>query len=120
MQNNFRIVFTVSVLLITLSITISLINFAVSLKSTQQELVERSLPLSVDNIYSEIQTQVIGPGLVASMMANDTFVRDWLIHNEMDHEKSLSFLPRIKNKYGMFVTFLVSEKPVTITPTMVC
>lgn len=109
-KKNFKIVFTVSVLLISLSITISLINFVVSLQSTQQELVERSLPLSVDNIYSEIQTQVIGPGLVSSMMANDTFVRDWLIHDEENQEKITQYLARIKNKYGMFVTFLVSEK----------
>ena len=110
MKQNFKIVVTVSLLLITLSITISLINFVVSLKSTQDELANRSLPLSVENIYSEIQSHIIEPGLVSSMMAHDTFVRDWLIHEEQKHEKITQYLARIKHKYGMYVTFLVSNQ----------
>lgn len=110
MKNNFKVVITVSVLLVTLSITISTLNFLVSLESTQRELANRSLPLSVDNIYSEIQSHVIGPGLVSSLMSNDTFVRDWLLHEEHNQEKIVKYLAKIKNKFGMHVTFLVSDQ----------
>ncbi|MFT7859498.1 MAG: sensor domain-containing diguanylate cyclase [Sulfurimonas sp.] len=93
-----------------MSISISLINYAISLNSVQKDLVTRSLPLSVDNIYTEIQTHLIEPSLIASMMATDTFVKEWLVNQEEDTAKITSYLETIKNKYGLFVTFLVSEK----------
>jgi diguanylate cyclase (GGDEF)-like protein len=96
--------------MIVLSISISLINFMVSLHSTETDLKTRSLPLTVDNIYTEIQKHVIEPNLVASMMAHDTFLKDWLINDEQNSDKIIRYLDTIKNKYGMFVAFLVSEK----------
>lgn len=109
-SHNLRIVFTVSLLLVALSITISLINFAVSLNSTERDLKTRSLPLSIDNIYSEIQSHIIEPNLVSSMMAHDTFVEDWLKNDENNTQKITKYLETIQQKYGMFVTFLVSQK----------
>lgn len=109
-KNNFYIVITVSALMIVLSISISLINFMVSLHSTETDLKTRSLPLTVDNIYTEIQKHIIEPNLVASMMAHDTFLKDWLINDEKNRDKIIRYLETIKNKYGMFVAFLVSEK----------
>jgi diguanylate cyclase (GGDEF)-like protein len=44
------------------------------------------------------------------MMAHDTFLKEWLIHDEADVDKISNYLETIKNKYGMFTTFLVSEK----------
>ena len=107
---NLKIVFTVSILLLILSLSISLINYTVSVRATQEELINRSLPLSVDNIYTEIQSHIIEPGLVSSMMAGDTFVKDWLQNDENDREKIARYLEAVKNRNGMFVTFLVSEK----------
>lgn len=108
MKNDLKIV-VVSSLLIILSISMSFINFMVSLDSTQKDLKEYSLPLSVDNIYSEIQTHIIKPNLVSSMMAHDTFVKDWLLNEEENSDKIKRYLQMIKNKYNMFVAFLVSE-----------
>lgn len=109
-KNNFYIVITISILMVALSISISFINFMVSLRSTEADLKNRSLPLTVDNIYTEIQKHVIEPNLVASMMAHDTFLQDWLINDEQNSDKITRYLETIKNKYWMFVTFLVSEK----------
>jgi diguanylate cyclase (GGDEF)-like protein len=81
-----------------------------SLEETQIQLKERSLPLSIDNIYTEVQKNLIEPTLVSSMMANDTFLKDWLMHEELEVEKIAKYLETIKNKYNMFSTFLVSEK----------
>jgi len=44
------------------------------------------------------------------MMANDTFVQDWLKNSEEDQSKIIEYLSSIKNKYSMFSTFLVSER----------
>jgi hypothetical protein len=110
MDIKYRIVFLITSLLVILSISISTINYIIALHSTQQQLQERSLPLTVDNIYTEIQKHIIEPNLVSSMMAHDTFLKDWLINEEMTVEKIVRYLETIKNKYQMFTTFLVSEK----------
>lgn len=110
MQLNYRIVFIITFLLISLSLSMSIINYFVALRATQVQLKERSLPLTIDNIYTEIQKHIIEPNLVSSMMAHDTFLKDWLIHEESDVEKISRYLESIKNKYNMFTTFLVSEK----------
>ncbi|MEE4253038.1 MAG: sensor domain-containing diguanylate cyclase [Desulfuromusa sp.] len=110
MQMNYRVVVIIIILLITLSISVSVINYMVMRQSTEESLVDSSLPLTVDNIYTEIQKHIIEPNLVSSMMAHDTFVKDWLLHDEADTVKIAKYLEAVKNKYGMFTTFLVSEK----------
>lgn len=82
----------------------------VSLNNAEQQLKNQSLPLSLDNIYTVIQQHVIEPYLVSSMMANDTFLQDWIAHEESEQDKIEKYLSSIKNKYSMFTTFLVSEK----------
>jgi diguanylate cyclase (GGDEF)-like protein len=105
-----RVVLIVTCLLLTFSIGSSVLNYLKSLEETQLELKERSLPLSIDNIYTEVQKNLIEPTLVSSMMANDTFLKDWIINEESEVEKITRYLESIKNKYNMFSTFLVSDE----------
>lgn len=110
MNSKYKIVIVVSILLLILSLSITTINYMVSLNNTEKQLKNQSLPLSLDNIYTEIQKHIIEPYLVSSMMANDTFVQDWLINEEENHSKIEQYLNAIRNQYGMFTSFLVSEK----------
>ena len=80
------------------------------MNSMERQLKNQSLPLSIDNIYTDIQKHIIEPYLVASMMSNDTFMKDWLIHEEENTLKIQKYLDSIKNRYEMLVSFLVSEK----------
>ncbi|WP_373001520.1 diguanylate cyclase [Sulfurimonas sp.] len=109
MRSNYKIIIVITVLLLILSVTISVANYMVSLKSTQTHLKTQSLPLSIDNIYTEIQKHLIEPYLVSSMMANDTFLKDWIVHEEENVGKIAKYLDSIKNKYEMLTAFLVSE-----------
>ena len=110
MNKKYKIVAIIIPLLLFLSIGVSFVNYRVALSSTQNQLKKQSLPLSIDNIYTEIQKQIIEPYLVSSMMANDTFVLDWLQNKEGNITSIQKYLESIKNKYGMLVSFLVSEK----------
>ena len=85
-------------------------NYFISVESTQSQLKNSSLPLTVDNIYTEIQKQIIEPNLISSMMAHDTFLKDWLAHEEDNTDKIVKYLDTIQNQYKMSTTFLVSEK----------
>jgi diguanylate cyclase (GGDEF)-like protein len=110
MRLDYRIVFIITALLFTLSASLTVVNYLVSLELTQSQLKNSSLPLTVDNIYTEIQKQIIEPNLISSMMSHDTFLKDWLAHKEGDMDKIVRYLNTIQNKYKMSTTFLVSEK----------
>jgi len=109
MKSKYRILIQISIFLMIIASAISLTNYYISLKNSKTQLKNISLPLSLDNIYTEIQKNIVQPYLVSSMMANDTFVQDWLKNSEENQEKITEYLSAIKNKYNMFSTFLVSN-----------
>lgn len=109
-KQKYKIVLVITLLLFSFSIGLSFLNYSKDLDETQNQLIQRSLPLSIDNIYTEIQRNIIEPNLVSSMMANNTFLKDWLINEEENVEKISKYLDTIKNKYNMFNTFLVSQQ----------
>jgi hypothetical protein len=57
----------------------SLASYYASRESIRQNIVNTELPLTSDNIYSEIQKDLIRPTQIASMMSRDTFLRDWAL-----------------------------------------
>lgn len=110
MRLDYRIVLIITALLFTLSTSLTVVNYFVSMELARAQLKNSSLPLTVDNIYTEIQKQIIEPNLISSMMSHDTFLKDWLVHEEADTDKIVRYLETIQNKYKMSTTFLVSEK----------
>lgn len=110
MQMNYRVVLIVVTLLFSLSISTSFLNYFISLESTQKQLQNSSLPLTTDNIYTEIQGHIIEPNLVASMMAQDTFLKEWLVNREHSIYDIQIYLESIKNKYNVLTAFLVSQE----------
>ncbi len=110
MNSKYKIVIVISSLLVILSLSITTISYFVSLNNTQKQLRTQSLPLSLDNIYTAMQKRIIEPYLVSSMMANDTFVQNWILEKEVNTKKIKQYLDAVKNKYGMLTSFLVSEK----------
>ena len=100
---------TFMVLLVTGFRLTSLISYFVSRASLQHEIVENSLPLTSDNIYSEIQRDLLQPIFISSLMASDTFLRDWVISGEEDINQIERFLSEIKTRYNTLTSFYVSD-----------
>ncbi len=88
----------------------SLSSFFVSRSSLRSEILLNELPLTSDNIYSEIQRDLLRPIFISSLMANDTFLRDWVIAGEQGEDQITRYLKEIQDKYKMFTSFFVSEK----------
>jgi diguanylate cyclase (GGDEF)-like protein len=99
-----------SALLIIGFIATSLASYLVSRDLVRTTLVDQSLPLTGDNIYSEIQKDVLRPTFISSLMANDTFLRDWIIAGEQDTAPVARYLKEVKEKYGTVTSFLVSDR----------
>lgn len=88
---------------------VSSVGFFQSRDIIRSKLVDEGLPLTSDNVYSEIQSDLIRPILISSMIAHDTFVRDWLLSGERDTSRISRYLAEIQDRQGAVATFLVSE-----------
>ncbi|GAB6035073.1 sensor domain-containing diguanylate cyclase [Galenea microaerophila] len=97
-------------LLILSSLLISFLNFHFSLQAKKEALKTHSFPISIDAISTGIQENIIQPNLIASVMAHDTFVHNWLQNNESDVSKIQNYLETLTNRYDLFVAHLVSDK----------
>lgn len=100
----------VTVLLVLGFVTTSLASYWVSRNEIHHGIVNNSLPLTGDNIYSEIQKDMLRPVFISSQMAHDTFVRDWVLAGEQDSSQIVRFLKEVKEKNGTFTSFFVSDK----------
>jgi diguanylate cyclase (GGDEF)-like protein len=105
-----RLVPLVTVLLVAGFLATSLASYFVSRASVREGIVEGELPLTADNIYTEIQKDLLRPIFISSMMAHDTFLRDWVIGGEHDVAQIAKYLDEIKVKYDTISTFFVSDK----------
>lgn len=103
------LVAVVSVLLATGFLATTLTSYFVSRQSLRAAIVDNELPLTSDNIYSEIQRDLIQPILISSVMATDTFVRDWVVAGEREPGRMIQYLRAIKNRYNAFTAFFVSD-----------
>ncbi len=98
-------------LILTLSfVGVSTFNYLATREAIHQEIVLQGLPLTRDNIYSELSGELMRPLLVSSSMANDTFLQDWAQEGERDQGRIIRYLYEIHDKYGFFSTFFVSAK----------
>ena len=104
------IILWLSLLLALGFLVTTLASYQVSRAAIRESIAGRELPLTADNIYSEIQKDLIRPVLVSSTMASDTFLRDWVLHGEQDVERMTRYLAEVKERYGAFTTFFVSER----------
>lgn len=85
-------------------------SYYVSRDSIRERIINTELPLTSDNIYSEIQKDLIRPTQIASMMSHDTFLRDWALNGEQDTAAMTRYLSEIQKQYGTYTSFFISER----------
>ncbi|WP_257638168.1 sensor domain-containing diguanylate cyclase [Janthinobacterium sp. UMAB-56] len=88
----------------------SLASYMASRQALEHGIADQTLPLTGDNIYSEIQKDMLRPVFISSLMAHDTFVRDWILAGENNPEQIVRYLAEVKQKYGAITSFLISDK----------
>lgn len=98
------------VILISGFLATSLASYWVSRDQIRHSIIDQGLPLTGDNIYSEIQRDVLRPTFISSLMASDTFVRDWILSGEQESSQIVRYLNEVKAEYGAVSSFLVSDK----------
>jgi len=98
-----------TLLLVSGFLATTLIGYFAAHDSLSRQIAEDALPLTSDNIYSEIQRDLLTPILISSLMATDTFVRDWAIGGEANVESISRYLEEIQDKYQTITAYFVSE-----------
>ncbi|WP_372847426.1 ATP-binding protein [Pontiella sp.] len=103
------LVLAISLVMVVGFLSTSLISYYIARASMREQIVSNSLPLTSDNIYSEIQRDLIPPVFISSLMAQDTFLRDWVLEGEQEVDKITRYLQEIRTTYDTFTCFFVSE-----------
>ena len=109
-MNRHKLILLLTLVLAAGFMATSFVSYQVSKHSIRHAIVDNELPLTADNVYSEIQKDLVRTVFIASMMASDTFLRDWVIDGENGTERVSRYLQEVQARYGAFVSFLVSEQ----------
>jgi diguanylate cyclase (GGDEF)-like protein len=91
----------------------SFLSYYASRASIRDNIVNTELPLTSDTVYSEIQKDLVRPILISSMMARDTFMRDWVVNGEKDSDQMTRYLNEVMTHYGAYTAFFVSNTSLT-------
>ena len=110
LSKNTRWPWLVCLILFAGFLTNSISSYMVARSNLRLSISESTLPLTSDNVYSEIQRDLLNPVFISSLMANDTFLRDWVLYGENDTSLITKFLHEIKVQYSTVSSFFVSEK----------
>ncbi|MGV3593385.1 MAG: sensor domain-containing diguanylate cyclase [Gammaproteobacteria bacterium] len=108
-RRKFYFVVALIVLMVIGFIATSLTSYFVARDSITTQISEQTLPLTSDNIYSEIQRDLLRPVLISSLMATDTFLRGWALSGETDPEQIRHYLEEIQARYDTITAFFVSD-----------
>ncbi len=103
-----RLILVLAIILCLTFIAINTANYHVSKAAIRSEIVRSSLPLTLDNIHFEIQADLMRPIFISSLMANDSFLKEWTTTGEKDPGKIIKYLHDIRNKYNFISTFFIS------------
>jgi len=88
----------------------SLFSYISARTSLRQEILNSSLPLLSENIYSNIQSDLSLPINLSSAMSRDTFLINWIREGEKNESAIREYLDTIRKKYGFLTAFFVSDK----------
>ncbi|MBT4769201.1 MAG: cache domain-containing protein, partial [Rhodospirillaceae bacterium] len=105
-----RLIGLVTIILIGGFLATNILSYQNSRDTLLAEVLNYQLPLSSNNIYSEIQADLLQPIVISSLMAHDTFVQDWALEGEKDPEKMIRYLKEIQKKYEVFTDYFISNQ----------
>lgn len=105
-----NVIITVTLLTTISFFFLAMFNYRVNRRLVEEELLNSTIPLLRDNIYSEIERSFLPALGTASVMSKDTFLQNWVLEAEDDTTQITEYLSRIKEEFNYITTFFVSVK----------
>ncbi|HEY0061631.1 MAG TPA: diguanylate cyclase [Telluria sp.] len=106
---NYRLLGWITLILVGGFLTTTVAAYMASRDAIEHSISEQALPLTGDLIYSGLQKDILYPVFVASLMAQDPKVRDWLAAPDKHEAAMLAYLGEIKGQYGTVASFMASD-----------
>ncbi len=104
-----KLIVALSILLAASFVSANVASFLISRQAMRTAAMDETLPLIAQSIHAEVQQVLIRAIDVSSLMANDTFLKDWVLEGERDLGAITKYLAEIKDRYGYLSSFFVSE-----------
>lgn len=110
MRDKPRLILGIALVLSLGFFTMAAVSYRVSREILRTAILAAELPLTIDHLYAEIRKELARPVFVASMMASDTFLRDWVLEGEREMGRVIRYLGEIQRRHGATISFFVSER----------
>ena len=88
----------------------SIASYMFTSRMINKEVKESSLPLASELVHSELYILLEAPVATVSLMAKDTFVKEWVLSGEKNRKEIESYLAEVLKSKGVFTSFFVSEQ----------
>lgn len=85
-------------------------TYSNALHTSRRQAVESTLPLSMDALSADLEQAFVEPVQVASTMAANSLLIDWLASGEQAPEAILRYLRLVQSRSGATTTFFVSDR----------
>jgi diguanylate cyclase (GGDEF)-like protein len=110
MQNRHKLVILITLILLFGFSAVSFLMYRVSKQSIQESIVLKELPLTADNIYADIQKDLVKTINLSSLMANNSFLIKWAADGEKNERIVKEYLEAARKSSGAFASFFISDK----------
>jgi len=110
LTEKYRVLLWIGLILTAGFLTTCAAAYLVARETAQRSVAEKALPLATDVIEAGIRAGIARPVLIASTMASDSFVRDWMARGEDDADAIVRYLDGIRREFEAVDVFLVSER----------
>ncbi|WP_016955788.1 sensor domain-containing diguanylate cyclase [Catenovulum agarivorans] len=110
MNTKNRALTLVSIFLLVGFIAVSTLSYWSARHTLSEQIVSEVVPLTGISIYSKIKEKLMAPIHISSLMAQDTFVHDWVHNGEQEASKMQRYLAEIQQRNNAITSFFVSEK----------
>lgn len=91
-------------------LAVAIASYLAAAQAQQHTLSAQTLPLTADHIQAALDTELLRPAPIATLVAGDSLVRDWLVSEEPDSEAMLQYLAEVKQKHDAAAVFVASER----------
>lgn len=105
-----NVIITVTLLTTLSFLFLAIFNYRVNRRLVEEEIINSTIPLLRENIYSEIERSFLPALGTASVMSKDTFLQKWVLENEDDSTQIKEYLNRIKDEFNYMTTFFISAQ----------
>lgn len=110
LPEKYRSLAAISAVLATGLFVMGVTTYVIVRDAAQDTVAARILPLASDAAFADVQAEFTRPAQVASLMASDSFARDWLLQGESAVEPIQRYLAEVRQQAGAKSAFFASER----------